>query len=1024
MSRAKSVILRIPLVGPLARWAYRLFRAPHVVINIEGQTDILSKHVTRLADRPDSTPLPTPVPAPEPEPEPAPEAPATLDELRELYAAVEPYQPLFGIGGTDIPVCPDAGQAGMPVPQRSCADRAAAIEKRIGRDIAGLKLLDLGSSLGYFSLHFAARGARATGIDFDPKAVALARRLASYDKLPATFHIGPVTPEFARALTPGEFDVALVLSLLHHVIREHGLARAQELLAELSARVPLVFVELAVKEEDVSHAWRDALPDDPMETFALCRNVDVVKLGEFPTHLSGVRRPLYLVSRKQGIVVNGVQYAVERVSEQAYAGSPDVGKRFHWGPLAFIKEFRSSGRALDRDVMREVLREIVNFENLRGRSARFPALKDYSVSPEGALLVMDRLDADNLLDLLNRGTCPDPAAVFTGVVEALRDLRAHGLYHNDVRAWNVMVASPSCRTGIPACPEGEGDRQECLSYVNLIDLGLAEPEERDDTRRALLWLARDLSTGRVSRDIGWPAGPAPELDDDACHPALWPFVRQLRALPTFDAFLEATLPESARKKNFLLRIPVLGPLARWVYRCFRAPHVLINIEGQGDRMEKLLKRLAAKWEVPLESPPPAPAPQGPSAAKLAVRSFLSRWLPDGMKKQIKARLLPKSPPSPVAAPTGSFTGPMPFNLVGYLKSEMGLGESARLCAASADAAKLEYSLVDISALAGGRADDHTLAHRISNRNPHPVNLFHVNADNTVFIYQTLGPAFFEGRYNIGYWHWELPEFPDDWRAAFKLVHEIWTPSRFVQDAIAAKSPVPVLRFPHAIEIAADPSIRRADLGLPEGRFLFLAMYDMHSCQARKNPDAAVQAFRRAFPNDPNVGLVIKTMNTATYPDEWAATEKRLREELPGLTIINRTLTRPQVYALESLSDVYVSLHRSEGFGLGLAESMCLGRPVIGTNWSGNTDFMDATNSCPVKCRLVELDKDYPPFKKGQTWAEADVEHAAWFMRRLVDDASFRSGIAAAGRETIRANFSRAAVGALYRKRLEVIARQF
>ena len=163
------------------------------------------------------------------------------------------------------------------------------------------------------------------------------------------------------------------------------------------------------------------------------------------------------------------------------------------------------------------------------------------------------------------------------------------------------------------------------------------------------------------------------------------------------------------------------------------------------------------------------------------------------------------------------------------------------------------------------------------------------------------------------------------------------------------------------------------------------------------------------------------MNTQTYPDEWAALESRLRE-VPGVVVINRTLSRQEVYNLEALCDCFASLHRSEGFGLGLAESMFLGKPVIGTNWSGNVDFMDETNSCPVKYRLVELDRDYGPYKKGQRWADADVDHAAWCMRKIVEDAAFRGRIAEAGRATLHTRFSRKAVGELYRKRLDVIAR--
>lgn len=362
-----------------------------------------------------------------------------------------------------------------------------------------------------------------------------------------------------------------------------------------------------------------------------------------------------------------------------------------------------------------------------------------------------------------------------------------------------------------------------------------------------------------------------------------------------------------------------------------------------------------------------------------------------------------------------------INIIGYLKSELGVGESARLCTASAEAASISHSLVDFNVDCSSRADDDRLSHKISNRNPHRVNLFHINADQVPRAFACLGDAFFKDHYNIGFWHWELPEFPDEWTPSFAFLHEIWVPSQFVMNAVSAKSPLPVVRMPHAVALGVSPDVSRTDMGLPEGKFLFLMMYDMHSFQSRKNPHAVVEAFSKAFPQAKDTALVIKTMNTHTYPREWAELEAVL-SDTPGITIINKMLTRQEVYDLESLCDCFASLHRSEGFGLGLAESMYLGKPVIGTNWSGNVDFMNEKNSCPVDYELVELKRDFGPYAKGQHWAEPDTEHAAWFMRKLVEDADFRTRIAEAGRQTIRTEFSHEAVGELYRKRLAIISR--
>jgi glycosyltransferase involved in cell wall biosynthesis len=248
------------------------------------------------------------------------------------------------------------------------------------------------------------------------------------------------------------------------------------------------------------------------------------------------------------------------------------------------------------------------------------------------------------------------------------------------------------------------------------------------------------------------------------------------------------------------------------------------------------------------------------------------------------------------------------------------------------------------------------------------------------------------------------------------VDEVWTPSQFVADAVSRQSPVPVVRMPHCVQFESRPSARRSDFGLPEARFLFLMMYDTQSFQERKNPEGALDAFRQAFPDARDVGLVVKINHPHSYPEKVNALKEKLAG-VPGIFVLDRTLSRQEIYDLESSCDAFISLHRAEGFGLGMAEAMFLGKPVVATHWSGNVDFMTVANSCPVGYQLVQLREDIGPYEKGQTWAEPDVEHAAWHMRRLVEDAALRRSIGERGRETIRTQFSPAAVGRLYRQRL-------
>jgi glycosyltransferase involved in cell wall biosynthesis len=214
-------------------------------------------------------------------------------------------------------------------------------------------------------------------------------------------------------------------------------------------------------------------------------------------------------------------------------------------------------------------------------------------------------------------------------------------------------------------------------------------------------------------------------------------------------------------------------------------------------------------------------------------------------------------------------------------------------------------------------------------------------------------------------------------------------------------------------------LERAAFGLPEKEFLLLVMFDMNSSQARKNPAAAIKAFRSAFPKPQGVKLVVKIHHSEGNPEDFLALQASL-EDSPDIILINRTLSHNELRALQNLCDCYVSLHRSEGFGMGLAECMYLGKPVISTNWSGNLEFMDSGNACMVDFRLVELGETYGPYKRGQQWADPDPEHAAFWMKKIVEDSPFRERISLMAKEKTRRDLSPSRIGGLYEKRLRTL----
>ena len=361
-----------------------------------------------------------------------------------------------------------------------------------------------------------------------------------------------------------------------------------------------------------------------------------------------------------------------------------------------------------------------------------------------------------------------------------------------------------------------------------------------------------------------------------------------------------------------------------------------------------------------------------------------------------------------------------LNLVGYFRAALGVGESVRCAARAAAAAGLPVALVELKLHTKNPQTDDSYTALLQPDNPHPVNVFHLDAPAARDIDHHHGPGFRTGKYNIGYWAWELPEFPDTWTNYAGYFDEIWTPSRFATEAIAQKVPVPVLTMPHAIYFARPQGDFRQKYGLPADRYLFLFLYDLNSYSERKKPAAVIEAFRRSGLAGHGAALVIKVHNVAGNPADF----ERLRAAtaaLPGTMLLTQTLARHEIYELEAACDCFVSLHRSEGFGLAVAECMYLGKPVISTDWSATAEYISTANGCPVRCTLVTLERNHGPYAKGQTWAAPDLDHAAEWMQQLFHDPALGRRLGAAARATIEEKYSPAAIGARFRQRLEAIA---
>lgn len=395
------------------------------------------------------------------------------------------------------------------------------------------------------------------------------------------------------------------------------------------------------------------------------------------------------------------------------------------------------------------------------------------------------------------------------------------------------------------------------------------------------------------------------------------------------------------------------------------------------------------------------------------------------RERIEIELAPPADPAPpvpvpsrAPAPSSSLPG---VNVIGYLRSESGLGAAARGYIRALRDAGAPVSLIDAGHLTVNRTEDPTIT-EIDDEWRHDVNLVVINADEHFHVTSELGETNFRGRYNIGVWAWELPSFPQEWHNRFPWYDEIWVGTSFIANALAKVSPIPVVIVPPVMSLDVRGSRKRgrARLKARRNEFVFAFIFDFHSFAERKNPLAVVEAFTRAFTPKDNARLVIKCVNEHVADGQLASL--RARAEGHRVDIFSGYWPVQEVRDLMAAADSYVSLHRAEGTGLTLSDAMSHGKPVIATGWSGNTDFMTVANSYPVDYELVQLEHDVGPYRAGETWADPSVPHAAELMRHVFEHPEEVARRGERARADIEAHFSETSVAEIVRERLIVIGR--
>ncbi|NJK68696.1 MAG: glycosyltransferase [Microcoleus sp. SU_5_3] len=360
-----------------------------------------------------------------------------------------------------------------------------------------------------------------------------------------------------------------------------------------------------------------------------------------------------------------------------------------------------------------------------------------------------------------------------------------------------------------------------------------------------------------------------------------------------------------------------------------------------------------------------------------------------------------------------------INIAGFVKGEFGIGEGVRANIRSIEAARIPFAINNFQVEWHRNLDTSYQEQHFTNDNPYPINLINFNPDGISQFIELWGSRYFEGRYNIGLWAWELPTFPPELQFGFDYFDEIWTVSNHAVEAISAVSPIPVIKVMPSLALP-HVSLGREALGLPKDKFIFLFMFDALSTFERKNPGAIVEAFIQAFgKSNPDIILVIKFSNSHNYPrqrDEF----KALAAQCQSIHLIDGHLMKKEVNALIYNCDCYVSLHRAEGFGLTMAEAMYFGKPTIATAYSSNTEFMNVGNSFLAKYDLVPITEDIGPYKTGNIWAEPDIEHAAALMHYVFHNYQQAKLVGARGAREIQSLLHPQALGKKIRSRLEYI----
>jgi glycosyltransferase involved in cell wall biosynthesis/SAM-dependent methyltransferase len=336
------------------------------------------------------------------------------------------------------------------------------------------------------------------------------------------------------------------------------------------------------------------------------------------------------------------------------------------------------------------------------------------------------------------------------------------------------------------------------------------------------------------------------------------------------------------------------------------------------------------------------------------------------------------------------------NVVGFFRAEFGQGEAARRVVAALERAGFPVRTITYDRIP--HRQEHPFDERASD-GLYSTNIICLNAEHLLSFTRGEQRDLLRDRYTVGLWFWETNQLPPELRHALDYVDEVWVASPFVAEAITAETSKPVLTFPLPVVKPEPSGLTRADLGLTKEAFVFAYAFDFFSTIQRKNPLGLIEAYKRAFSPEDGAVLYLKSINGDKAPDDLARLNAAAAGR-PDVVIEDGYVESRRLTAMSELCDCYVSLHRSEGFGLTIAEAMAFGKPAIATGYSGNLAFMDDEDGYLVPYSLTTLEASVGPYPAGTVWAEPDLDEAARLMRQVFDDPTQARERGQRGRERV------------------------